>query len=340
VINPAEMPARLENFLAHRLPEVGKLVVRDYQPMTGGYSRLMARFTAELDGATHRFVLRGDPPPGHGLMATDRDVEWRLLSALTAAGEVPMPRALHYDGLGVELGTKAIVLEMIESNSLLAELQTAPEEAQRRFALAAAELAAAIHGVPLEVVPECIARPESWDRYVDDSIAEWRRTEAAHGESDPIFRHVATWLERNRPAPAPLRLVHGELQTSNIIVDRSGVLRAVDWEMARIGDPREDLGWLRWMGRLSPPRIVDLDVEAFCRRYAQHSGLDRDLVDPAALSYFAILPMGRALRGPLEQLELVASGASTAVAPAYFAGVLTVFHVLWLDATRSHEVNA
>jgi aminoglycoside phosphotransferase (APT) family kinase protein len=39
-------------------------------------------------------------------------------------------------------------------------------------------------------------------------------------------------------------LVHGDLRLGNIMVDSSGLTAVLDWELAHIGDPMEDLGWL------------------------------------------------------------------------------------------------
>jgi hypothetical protein len=52
MFDPASMPERLARFLAHH--GATDVTVSDYVPMTGGYSRLMARFDAAytLDGAS------------------------------------------------------------------------------------------------------------------------------------------------------------------------------------------------------------------------------------------------------------------------------------------------
>ena len=100
---------------------------------------------------------------------------------------------------------------------------------------------------------------------------------------------MAGRLEDNRPEPAPLRLLHGELQPSNIMVDARGQLLAVDWEMARVGDPREDLGWCTWVESMQPPRTITTDPSRLRRLYAAKSGLDESLISPAAIAYFAVI---------------------------------------------------
>jgi aminoglycoside phosphotransferase (APT) family kinase protein len=117
MLNPDEMPSRLGSFLTARAGQEATVV--SYEPMIGGYSRLMARAEVRWkDGRTETLVLRGDPPPGKAMMETDRDVEWALLQSLTQASSIPMAKALHYDGTGSELGTKCIVLDFVEGSSL------------------------------------------------------------------------------------------------------------------------------------------------------------------------------------------------------------------------------
>lgn len=70
----------------------------------------------------------------------------------------------------------------------------------------------------------------------------------------PITHAAARWL-RDHPPPPPskLALVHGDYRTGNFLYDENGILRAVlDWEMAHLGDPLEDLAW-----SLDPRQNVD-----------------------------------------------------------------------------------
>ena len=49
---------------------------------------------------------------------------------------------------------------------------------------------------------------------------------------------------RARPTRPRLSLVHGDFRNGNLIVDENGLRAVLDWEMAHLGDPMEDLGWL------------------------------------------------------------------------------------------------
>ena len=60
-----------------------------------------------------------------------------------------------------------------------------------------------------------------------------------------MFELALQWLKRHRPPePARLSLVHGDFRNGNLMVDDDGLRAVLDWEMAHLGDPMEDLGWI------------------------------------------------------------------------------------------------
>ena len=89
--------------------------------MTGGYSRLMARFEAKfsIDGEQEEgtFVLRGDPPEDQAIIETDRSQEYAVLKSVAHSFEHPPARFL--DSKGIHIGTPALILEFTEAESTL-----------------------------------------------------------------------------------------------------------------------------------------------------------------------------------------------------------------------------
>jgi aminoglycoside phosphotransferase (APT) family kinase protein len=337
VFVPSEMPERLERFLARRLPNAREIAVTDYVPLSGGYSRLMARFTATIDGTAQQLIARGDPPPERAFIVTDRDREWALLSGLTELGSVPMPKALFYDEDGSDLGTKAIILEFVDGGSFQEQV-TRPGADHASQLDGLARLAAEIHAVGIDDVPAVIPRPADWDSYFESCVSAWREMDEHHIEAMPAFRHVASWLEQHKPKPAPLTLVHAELQPPNIMLAGDGSLLAVDWEVARIGDPREDLGWFQFISSVAqPPDIIATDPEGFARRYRELTGLGEDVVNPATIAYFAILPSARVFGLLLENLRALTGGETSSLAAAFTIGFLTASQAWWVTTMKAIE---
>lgn len=99
-------------------------------------------------------------------------------------------------------------------------------------------------------VPRWLAELESYSGF-----------DGYHGPEIPNIDLVADWLVRNRPAQQPAGIMHGDFHAANVMFDRSSpdVAAIVDWEMATIGDPLLDLGWLLATWRLPRPQACSAD---------------------------------------------------------------------------------
>jgi aminoglycoside phosphotransferase (APT) family kinase protein len=86
--------------------------------------------------------------------------------------------------------------------------------------------------------------PEAGGNPAIDQLEEWERQLDELGEPLPAVELGLRWLRANAPAPAEPRLVHGDFRLGNFIVDERGLAAVIDWELAHLGDPAEDIGWL------------------------------------------------------------------------------------------------
>jgi hypothetical protein len=60
-----------------------------------------------------------------------------------------------------------------------------------------------------------------------------------------MIDYAARWLLDHLPTASATTLVHGDFRNGNLMVSAEDGVRAVlDWELAHIGDPMRDLGWL------------------------------------------------------------------------------------------------
>ena len=50
--------------------------------------------------------------------------------------------------------------------------------------------------------------------------------------------------QRPRAAGVASRLVHGDFRLGNFVVSEKGLRAVINWELAHLGDPAEDIGWL------------------------------------------------------------------------------------------------
>jgi aminoglycoside phosphotransferase (APT) family kinase protein len=281
----AQMPARVTALLEAN--GCSNVAVDGYEVMTGGYSRLMAKFNATFtqDGATESgtYVLRGDPPEGQALIDTDRTQEFDVIQAV--APYVNTPNARFLDASGEHIGTGALMIDFTPAESTLPWIEA---NGISTLPIKLAELAGALHTIPIEALPAALPQPADGDA-LGDQIAVWHATADDHVEALPIFKYVACWLDAHRPAPVPLGFVHHDFSTANMLVDRQGDLVAIDFELATIGDPREDLGYFKAYSQAAPPDIIDADPDAFLARYREITGYTEDQVNPAVMTYFLVL---------------------------------------------------
>jgi aminoglycoside phosphotransferase (APT) family kinase protein len=319
-----------ERFLASVEPD-RPAAVTAFRPVSGGYSRLTAVADVSwADGGTERFVLRGDPPAGDGVFVSDRDSEWQLVQALSRSGQVPIPRPRWYDETGECFGTKTIVVDHFAGRSLQDVLRAADETSApaRMFV----DTIADIHSAPVDQLPNGMTHPTSWDGYLDQVLNLYRQVDREIVDSSPVLRYVSTRLITHRPPEVPLTLVHGDCQPSNILVADSGERVVIDWEFARIGDPREDLGYYTQIPM--QPNVYHKDPAGFLARYRERTGLSEEQVNPDTVDYFLVVGMARLMVQILHALDAVAAGESRGVMATYLVNAVTHLYNLFLDVTR------
>ena len=329
--------ARLEEFFRRRSDDPASVTVTEYEVITGGYSRAMARVWVEDATGRRGYVVRSDPPPGQSIIDTDRAQDWAVHSALHESGMVPLPPPRWFDATGAELGSPAIVMDLIESESLLSKARReVTDEPDLAMADQLGATAAGVHTFDVAVLPADLERPTSWDDYIDQRIQRWVDAERAHVSSDPVMRYVASWLRDNKPPPMPLGLVHGDFQMANVLVDQNGDYVLIDWELTHIGDPREDLGWGVLGLALQAPEVV-LDDDAFYTRYRERTGFTEEQVNPATVAYFTVLGADNVFLSVMEQLAGVATGATTAMMVAYMSNAVVGMHNEFMKAIDLNE---
>jgi len=331
VLDPSKMPALLAEFVARQQPSWRDVRCSSYEVMTGGYSRLLGRAVVHHAEGELTYVVRGDPPPDRSLIHTDRAQEWAVLQTLARHG-IRTPTARFFDDTGEHLGTRALVMDFSRARSFLPYAQQggSVEGLQERLA----EALASYHSIPLDQLPAEIERPASWDDYLSGRIDEWRRTADHHVEDLPVMRFLAGWLDAHRPAPVPLTLMHGDFQSSNLLLSDDGHFEILDWELASIGDPREDMGYFKAVAQAAPPDLLDdAGVEAFCARYRALTGLDEEQVNPPVIAYFLILGVVGTVRRLLEGGADFARGTNRLMGSVFNMNSVQFGQMMWLQTT-------
>jgi len=226
-------------------------------------------------------------PPGYGASPTRAaglDAEARLMQLAHDAG-LPSPSVLHVLTPQDELGT-GFVMARIEGETIPRKILRDEEFAQARPKLARqlGEVVAGIHGLDLTQLPDL--RRMTATKEIADLDREYR----SFGCPRPVFELALCWLRERDPGPSDeVTLVHGDFRHGNLIIGPDGVRAVLDWELAHIGDPMEDLGWIcvnSWrFGEIDKP------VGGFGTREELFAGYEAAgrRVDPARVKFWEVM---------------------------------------------------
>jgi aminoglycoside phosphotransferase (APT) family kinase protein len=233
----------MENRVEEAL-EAGVVEVLAEQGWTGGVELTRipggaSRETWLIVIGEERFVLRRDPPGSESLV--DQEGEAHLIR-LAAEHGVPAPEVLHFEPANGRFGTPGILMEHVGGESVAPRLLRKPEFEGARAILPAqlGEALAKIHAIPIEAT----GLQEPGGEAVEDRIEEWERMLDEISEPLPAIEAGLRWLRANAPPPTRTALVHGDFRLGNFILDGDGLRAVIDWELAHLGDPVEDIGWL------------------------------------------------------------------------------------------------
>ena len=215
--------------LTRALGRVGMPAPTGLERLSGGANMESWRFSA---GGADCVLRRAPSLEMIAGRALDHSGEAALIRAAERAG-VTAPEVLAEltpdDGIGSGFvmrclpGTPdpAAILQTEDPGVLLAEL--------------AGELAA-IHRIPIAGLPAPVMDTAA-------ALADLRARFLDYGGDRPILALALNWLECNLPAPAAPRLVHGDFRLGNLLVDQGRLTGVLDWELAHLGDPHEDLAY-------------------------------------------------------------------------------------------------
>ncbi len=329
-LSPEAIAAKLVSFIAEceGIPP-GDVRVEGLQPMAGGASRELWSLNATLPQRSLELVLRRDPPGRSD--ESDRGLEFELLRAARAV-RVPVPEVHWCCRDARVLGSPFFLMERVAGETIPRRLLRDPEYAKTRENLVSqmGAILARIHTLDwrdpalsgLAVPPEGTepARTEVM------RLAEAARTFAA--EPHPVLDLAERWLLERIPATRRRTLVHGDYRVGNVIFDTEGVCAILDWELAHVGDPVEDLGWFcvrAWrFGNDDRAAGGVGDREQWLNAYGEAGG---DPVDREALRFWEALGNFKValvfiqqahtfLSGRVPSLELASLGRRTAEAEA------------------------
>lgn len=255
------------------------------QALTGGAASATWQFDLKTEAQTTPCILRLQQGSSVDTLALDKTTEARVQTAARSAG-LPVANVLFVLRSEDKLGA-GYVMERLPGASIaqkiLRDHSFAP--ARRLMTSQCGEILAGIHALntaDLTDLPQLSAAP---------LLAQYERTYHAIGHNLPAFELALHWLKANIPPAQRSTLVHGDFRNGNFLVDADkGISTVLDWELAHLGDPMEDLGWLcvnSWRFGYS-----DLAVGGFGQREELFSAYERaggTTVNPERVQFWELL---------------------------------------------------
>jgi aminoglycoside phosphotransferase (APT) family kinase protein len=228
---------------------VQDVAIGNLRRLTGGASSQTYAFEAKReDGETLALILRRDPfadaagapHQGETRYGPGWQGEFRVLQA-AAQGGVLVPQALVTlepdDGIG-----QGFIMGFVEGETVARRVLRDDTFAAARKSMAAqcGTILGRIHALSLDCAPNLKHVPTR------AHIAHYRERLDQWEQPMPVLEFGQRWIEQRCPPDATeaKRFVHGDFRHGNLIIGPEGVRAVLDWEIAHLGDPYEDLGWI------------------------------------------------------------------------------------------------
>ncbi|MBI4517235.1 MAG: phosphotransferase family protein [Deltaproteobacteria bacterium] len=238
---------RLQAYLTARLPNATDIAVHRLARTGGGASRetwlVDAEWTENGARALRPLIIRRDPTAS--VLETDRRTEYRVLIAAREMG-VPVPRIYWLEEESRWLDRPFMLMERIPGVAPPVIFPiTESDETRRTIAQEFATYLARIHhadwrkleleflGVPSSGAAAALAQADWWER-------EYQRSKL---EERPVLAAALHWLATHPPRQSEIVLVHADYRAGNFLYDQGHITAILDWELAHLGDPMEDLAW-------------------------------------------------------------------------------------------------
>ncbi len=232
----------LAALLAREFP--GFVSLLECQQLSAGASQETYRIRMATKDGEEQFALRRCQPTAGGASSVGRITlaDEAALFRAAAGGGIPGPEVRYVLQAGDDLG-EGFLMQWLDGETLGQRIVHSEELAGVRPGLAreCGEILGRLHALDLEqhglgdrlpVVEPAQLVQETWALYRDLDVPV------------PMIDYAWRWLNQNLPENPRCTLVHGDFRNGNLMVTPRGINAVLDWELAHVGDPVRDLGWL------------------------------------------------------------------------------------------------
>ncbi len=232
-------------------------------------------------------ILRAGPPTGifGPYLAYPEFVTLKALEG----GAVPVPRVYWYSDDTSILGAPFFVCDLVPGEAPIPWTHDGGPafDDERRVELGTQFVGAlaALHDFAWEGTPVAtIGGTKDVRRTAAEQVDNWMDNLGRWSpDRIPMLELAAAWLRERAPVASRIAITHGDYRIGNFLEVDGRITAILDWELVRLGDPVEDLGWVclqAWRGR-SPYMCHFFEREELRDRYAALTGREVSLADMA-----------------------------------------------------------
>ncbi|MBT7879366.1 MAG: phosphotransferase family protein, partial [Gammaproteobacteria bacterium] len=256
--------------------------------LSGGASQETYRLVVKTAGGQQRLALRRTPGGEYAEITPQHpglDVEALLMQSALAVG-VPEPEVYYVLQREDDLGD-GFLMQWLDGEALGARIVRSPEfeTIRPKLAYECGKVLAQIHSIDLDATG---LRERLWEippaEFVEQTWERYRLLDTPQ----PMIDYVACWLMENLPEQYETALVHNDFRNGNFLLSPNGIVAVLDWEVAHVGDPMRDLGWIctnSWRFGSSDPVGGFGQYEDLFKGYEDESG---KAVDPDHVKFWEV----------------------------------------------------
>jgi aminoglycoside phosphotransferase (APT) family kinase protein len=239
--------------------------VNSVEPVSGGASNLTYRVEVKGTASARAVALRIQRKEGifqpYSIVR-----ETQVLKKLEAS-TLPVPRVLGVEWDREILGNKFAVLEWIDAPHMG---DAGPEASFPAFTRAVAS----VHQLDWKALGlDLLGVPLNYENAILGEIAPVaKRMRAFEADKDPLLRRALSLLQSRRPTEGEIAFCQGDINVFNYLFRNGEVVGIVDWEQARLGDPRSDVGQLLALSILKGAPFGDVNAMPFLQAYEAAAG--------------------------------------------------------------------
>ena len=209
--------------------------IKNLVSLTGGASADINRIIFEDN---KEFIVRRSVIKDKAVMAIPKNMEAKIQKIVKEYG-APVPEIIMEFSEGAEIG-EGYVMQSVGGETIPRKIlrDDSYKNIRNKLPYEIGKSLAQIHKTKLEKLQdlEKITFSESLEKLfiIYDSF----------DQPQPVFDLAFKWLENQKILDYEEVLVHGDYRFGNFIISEKKLESIIDWELAHIGNPMEDLGWL------------------------------------------------------------------------------------------------